>query len=85
VCVPCHSYHEDESDEQRLPKWLDCRLTRRIYDAALVAAAPGLIADFIGVDILGAHHILMTCELVEESKAKCGPTLCFLSAWIGLS
>lgn len=63
-------YHEDKSDELRLPRWINFRWTRYIVDVLLVLFAPNLIAGFLGVDMIGPHNVLVSRELITEARAR---------------
>jgi glycerophosphoryl diester phosphodiesterase len=63
-------YHEEGSEEMRLPRLINQRVVRYFYDALLVAFAPTVIADVLGVDIVGPHNILASGELIEDARKR---------------
>jgi len=63
-------YHEDGSKEMLLPAWINFDWSRRLLDYALYALAPTLIADWLGVPMVGPHNILISPALLTSLTTR---------------
>jgi len=63
-------YHVDESKEMLLPKWINHEHTRRVLDWLLWYFSPTLLADWLGVSMVGPHNILISPALITSLTTR---------------
>jgi glycerophosphoryl diester phosphodiesterase len=63
-------YHVDGSREMKLPWLLDVSPVRAGLDWCLYYFSPTLIADYLGVSIVGPHNVLVSPALIASLKAR---------------
>lgn len=70
-CRTCTEwYHEDSSKEMLLPDCLNYAPVRAVADWFLWYLSPTLLADWMGVAIVGPHNILISPALVASLTAR---------------
>jgi len=63
-------YHDDKSEEMRLPWLINNLLTRYLMDEALTLFAPTFLATFLGVDMIGPDQRLLSQSLVQTAHQR---------------
>ena len=70
-CRTCTEwYHIDDSKEMLLPSFLDFEVVRRSFDWVLWYFSPTILADFLGVSMVGPHNILISPALITSLTTR---------------
>jgi glycerophosphoryl diester phosphodiesterase len=70
-CRTCTEwYHVDQSQEMLLPRWANFESTRRVFDWLLWYFSPTLLADWLGVSMVGPHNILISPALITSLTTR---------------
>lgn len=70
-CRTCTEwYHIDASKEMLLPSFLNFESVRRVFDWVLWYFSPTLLADFLGVSMVGPHNILISPALITSLTTR---------------
>jgi len=63
-------YHDEKSDEMRLPWLIDTAPVRYCMDEILTLIAPTLLASFLGVDLIGPDQLFLSQNLIETTHKR---------------
>lgn len=63
-------YHEEKSEEMRLPRFIDFRWLRWALDLSFEHLSPTLYASWLGVSMVGAHDILLSANVVRDNDQR---------------
>ena len=70
-CRTCTEwYHQDASKEMLLPALLNFEPVRRAFDWVLWYFSPTLVADWLGVSMVGPHNILISPALITSLTTR---------------
>ena len=70
-CRTCTEwYNEDASQEMLLPAMLNYESVRRAFDWVLWYFSPTLLADWLGVSMVGPHNILVSPALLSSLTTR---------------